>query len=220
MDRSLAILQLSEIILQNRPSHPLRVAIDGVDAAGKTSLADELVKPLQQSGRCVIRASADSFQNPRAIRRQRGEFSPEGFYRDSYNYAALETCLLEPLGPGGNLVYTTACFDLRKDAAVDAPRLCAAPDAILLVDGIFLLRPELRGLWDFSIFVQAVFETTLPRALLRDQHLGSPDLIRERYLKRYIPGQLLYLKEAQPEKTANTIIVNDTPEDVTILVRG
>jgi hypothetical protein len=34
--------------------HPVRVAVDGVDAAGKTSLADELVGPLAARGRTVL----------------------------------------------------------------------------------------------------------------------------------------------------------------------
>jgi hypothetical protein len=39
----------------------VRVAIDGVDGVGKTTLADELVAPLQLLGRDVIRASIDGF---------------------------------------------------------------------------------------------------------------------------------------------------------------
>jgi uridine kinase len=45
-----------------------RVAIDGVDGAGKTYFADELAEVLGASGRSVIRASVDGFDNPRSIR--------------------------------------------------------------------------------------------------------------------------------------------------------
>jgi uridine kinase len=48
------------------PSHPVRVAIDGPDAAGKTTFADELVEPLEARGRPVIRASIDGWHRPRA----------------------------------------------------------------------------------------------------------------------------------------------------------
>jgi uridine kinase len=58
-------------------SHPLRVAVDGPPAAGKTTLADELALLLRARGREVIRASTESFRLPRARRYQRGEFSPE-----------------------------------------------------------------------------------------------------------------------------------------------
>ena len=56
-------------------SHPLRVAVDGPPAAGKTTLADELALLLRARGREVIRTSTESFHLPRAHRYRRGEFS-------------------------------------------------------------------------------------------------------------------------------------------------
>jgi uridine kinase len=50
----------------------VRVAIDGVDGAGKTHLADELAALLQELGRTTIRASVDGFHNPQAVRYQKG----------------------------------------------------------------------------------------------------------------------------------------------------
>ena len=77
--------ELSNHIDSLKPVHPLRVAIDGVDSAGKTSLANELVSPLQKRGRSVIRASIDSFHNPQLIRYQQGKHSPKGYFQDSFN---------------------------------------------------------------------------------------------------------------------------------------
>ena len=92
-------------------SHPLRVAIDGVDGAGKTSLAEELRDALTSGGRPVVRASIDGFHNPRSVRYARGRRSPEGYYRDSFDHTALVANLLEPLGPHGSRVYRRAVFD-------------------------------------------------------------------------------------------------------------
>jgi hypothetical protein len=60
------------------PGTFLRIAIDGVDGAGKTTFADELAFALLKSGRPIIRASTDDFHNPRAARYRRGKRSPEG----------------------------------------------------------------------------------------------------------------------------------------------
>src|SRR5438270_14025869 len=92
--------QLAQQIVSLHPPHPLRVAIDGIDAAGKTTLADELVSPIEAQGRPVIRASLDGFHRPRAERYQQGADSPQGYYEDSFDYAALRDALLLPLGPG------------------------------------------------------------------------------------------------------------------------
>jgi hypothetical protein len=43
--------QLPAAIAAVRLDHPTGVAIDGVDGAGKTTLADELVEPLRRTGR-------------------------------------------------------------------------------------------------------------------------------------------------------------------------
>ena len=62
------------------PDRIVRVAIDGVDGAGKTTFADELADVLDDLGRPVIRASVDGFHNPRTIRYARGRQSPVGFF--------------------------------------------------------------------------------------------------------------------------------------------
>ena len=68
MLRMAALAQLAEQIAGIERLHPVRVAIDGIDAAGKTRLADELVKPVRGHGRQVLRASLDGFHRPRAER--------------------------------------------------------------------------------------------------------------------------------------------------------
>ena len=218
MDRARVIEDLaSRIAAVSRP-HPTRVAVDGVDAAGKTTLCDELFAPLQARGRHVVRASVDGFHNPAAHRRRRGADSAEGYYRDSFDYASLSEALLGPLGPGGSLAFRRAVFDWRSDAKVDAPLEPARPDSVLLFDGVFLHRPELRDHWDLSIFVQADFEVTVARAESRDRaDFGDVEAVRRRYRERYVPGQELYLAECRPEALASIVVDNNDPERPVIL---
>lgn len=48
---------LAEAVGAAKIAHPTRVAIDGVPAAGKTTLADELAVVLRAQGREIIRAT-------------------------------------------------------------------------------------------------------------------------------------------------------------------
>ena len=204
------IQSLIEIILNISCPHPLRVAIDGVDAAGKTCLAEELALSLQSQPRQVIRASVDGFHQPKAIRRQAGNLSPVGFYRDSYHYEALIENLLSPLGPEGNRQYKTAVFNVQSDQPIETPIQTADADAILLMDGIFLLRPLLLSFWDLSIFLQVDFDTSVSRGIKRDSPvLGSKEEAQRRYSDRYVPGQILYLNEARPMDKADILIDNN-----------
>lgn len=183
-----------------------RVAIDGVDGAGKTHFADELAGVLGASGRSVIRASVDGFHNPRSIRYRLGRDSPEGFFEDSYDYAQLKAVLLDPLSPGGSGHYRAAVFDHRSDSPVSAPNRVASPGDILVLDGIFLHRPELRAYWDYSIFLEVAFAVSIPRGAQRGE--GSPDP-EAASNQRYVRGQELYLRSCEPARFATVTINND-----------
>ncbi len=87
--RGAVLDELAAVICEIQLTHPVRVAINGVDGAGKTRFADELFAPCLKSGREIIRASIDGFHNPRSIRYARGKLSPEGYFRDSFDNDAL-----------------------------------------------------------------------------------------------------------------------------------
>ena len=100
-------------------------------------------------------------------RYRRGKASPEGFYLDSYDYAALRRYRLDPLEPGGSGVYCSAVFDHVTDSLVPVQTRVAPPGAALILDGLFLHRQKVHDIWDFSIFLDAPFEVTIPRGAMR-----------------------------------------------------
>lgn len=211
--------RLAAMIASVRLDHPVRVGIDGVDCAGKTVLADELVAPLKSFSRPVIRASLDGFHNPRAIRHGRGRTSPIGYYEDSFDHGAVVSCILRPLGPGGNMRFKPAVFDFRTDSPIEGPWLTAPKDAVLVFEGIFLHRSELLPYWDFSVFVDADFEVTIRRAVRRDKDLfETGSKTREIYEERYIPGQKLYISTQRPLEKADVIVGNNDPDNPVLTV--
>jgi uridine kinase len=192
---------LAAEILQNNGRGRVIVAIDGIDGAGKTLFADALAESIRRTGHAVVRASIDGFHSPRAIRYARGKDSPEGFYRDSYDYATLRRVLIDPFRDGGTGSFVLEAFDHRRDAAVEPKWITGKPDTILILDGIFLHRPELRGLWNFSVWLEVDPVIAAQRCLARDGASGVAD--------RYSEGQALYLKEAKPRAAATAIIDNN-----------
>jgi uridine kinase len=202
--------RLAEAIGSVPAAHPVRVAVDGPPAAGKSSLADELALVLRAAGRTVIRATCDSFMFPRAVRYRRGKESPDACYRDSFDYDALRRVLLDPLGPAGDRRYQHTVYDWHADRAVAEPPETAAGDAVLLVDGVFLQRRELIDCWELRIYLAVSSKTMVDRGRARDLARGKPAAEAERRFQlRYIPAQRLYLAEAQPIEQADVVVHND-----------
>jgi len=187
------------------PAHAVRVAVDGVDGVGKSTFARRLAAELETAGRPVVHVSADAFHHPRAVRHRRGRDSPEGFWLDSYDYPALIANVLVPFGPGGTRRYRTAVHDLETDEVLDLPWRTAPADAVLVVDGLFLHRDELAGFWDFSLFLSAPFEVTVPRMAARDGSHPDPAHPSQ---ARYVQGQRRYFDACQPWTRASVVVDN------------
>lgn len=218
MNRLDMLRSIAQFIRDRAGTTPFRAAIDGIDAAGKTTLADELADALRSQGRTVIRASIDGFHNENSIRYRQGKLSPVGYYEDSFNYDAIRALLLDPLSSSGSLEYQVRIFDFEMDTAVRPDIQRASPTDILIFDGVFLQRPELADYWDMAVFVDIPFEVALERALVRDLPLfGNIDVIREKYLKRYIPSQQLYFERCAPKENADIVIDNRSPNNPLIL---
>ncbi len=220
LSRQYLLEQLASLIVAVPRSHPVRVAIDGISASGKTTLADELVRPIEDRGRPVIRASIDHFHRPRAERYLRGPDSPVGYYLDSFDYRSLFAELVVPLGPGGSRLYRPGVFDRLRDTPINIPPHQSPETAILVLDGVFLFRPELNRYWDFRIFINVKFEEAMKRVCERDlELLDSAEAIRERYQKRYFAGERMYLDEVRPHELANVVVENSSPLTPCILIQ-
>jgi uridine kinase len=204
---------LAEAVGSVAVAHPTRVAVDGRPAAGKTTLADELAIVLRAQGREVIRGTIEGFLFPRPQRYRRGVDSPEGCYQDSFDFDSLHRVLLDPLGPNGDRRFQDAVYDRDADTPLSPPIRAAAVDAVLLFDGVFLLRPELIDAWDLRILVSAAFEETLARAHVRDvEQLGSATRVEQRFRDRYLPSQQHYFDTVRPTELADIVVHNDTPQ--------
>ncbi|MGH3657679.1 MAG: uridine kinase [Micromonosporaceae bacterium] len=195
-------------LVPERGQECVRVGVDGVDAAGKTTFADELASALRDQGRPVVRVRADDFLNVRAVRHRQGRDSPEGFWQDSYNYPALTAGVLTPFGPGGDRRYRGAAYHLGTDSTVDDPHRVAAPASVLVLDGLFLHRDELVGLWDFSVFLDVPFAITAARMAVRDGSHPDPD---HPSIARYVQGQRIYLASCDPASRARVVVDNSDP---------
>lgn len=117
----------------------LVVAVDGPDAAGKTTFADALGVLLG-----AARVHADDHLNPREVRTRRGELSPEGCYLDSFDHLALRAAVIGAAGP---LVVADGVFLLRPelDDLWDVRVHLAVPPEVTLGRAVVRDAPAMGG---------------------------------------------------------------------------
>ena len=219
--RKAVLSTLAAFIAGKQIGRPLRVAVDGRTASGKTTLSNELELLLKKTvNREIIRTSIDGFHKPKMERYARGRYSAEGYYYDSRDFSAIRQLLLNPLGSDGDRQFCTAAFDLEGDRPLHPRTQIASHDAILIVDGTFLQRPELLDGWDLAIFVRASQQRSEERGVQRDKSaLGGMEAARKLYATRYQPAFDLYETLCAPESIAGVVFDNDDLERPSMIIR-
>ncbi|RAS66823.1 gamma-glutamyl AIG2-like cyclotransferase [Lentzea atacamensis] len=205
--RARVLGRIADHLTAQLPGRPLRVAVDGITAAGKTTLARELTAAVAARGRAAAHLSMDGFHNPRAVRHRQGRDSADGYYADAYDFASFQRLVLDPLGPGGDRKYRERIIDLHSDTPIDEPPVEAPEDLVLVVDGSFLQR-EL--VWDEVVFVDTPFEVAHERGTRRDTELlGGLDQARRAFEQRYHAASRRYLDEVGPAESATVVLGNE-----------
>ena len=80
----------------------------------------------------------------------------------------------------GTGTYLAAIHDVDSDADLSAPRHPVLAGATVIVDGIFLLRAELRDIWDCGVFLDVPFAESVQ--LLRHPRAGDRPRVPRRPL--------------------------------------
>jgi len=91
--------------------------------------------------------------------------------------------------------------------------------SVVLVEGIFLFKPQYRKYFDLTIWVDCSFPTALARAIDRAQEGLSPANTIAAYDTIYFPAQRIHLAQDKPRAHADLIFENDTYTKKSVLNR-
>ncbi len=190
----------------------LRVAIDGLTAAGKTSFGHELAECVSRFGRPVLRATLDDFKRPWRERHLYDRESGPGYYRNAYDYEAVIRLLLGPCGPDGSGHAALCSIDPLTQRDHSGTTIPVPPDGVLIVDGVFAFRPEIDPYWDLRIWLDVAPETSVARGAERDQNWAGSEA-EALHRDRYLPAERLYIGEVDPVALADIVIDNTSFAD-------
>lgn len=146
--------RVAALVAQRQPRGRRIVAIDGREGAGKRRFGDALRVAFARAGIDSYRASLADFQRPRAERERRGA-GWQARYKDTFDTELVDRVLLQPFRMGGSTGFVTRAFDAQTDRDIEMEWRTAGPDAVLLLDGLYLLRPAFAGRWHVVIRLEA-----------------------------------------------------------------
>jgi uridine kinase len=205
---------LASEILHNYGRGRTMVAVDGASDAGMRQFADDLAETVRTLGHPAFRASIDDFRTPRSRREPRGRHEADAIYNDGYDYSLLQRVLLDPFRATSGTGFVLAAFDAARDAPIQSKWTTAGPDALLVIDGPFLNRPQLAERWSYSIWVERKPSGDDDAGTAADP-IADPDNIAA--ADPTARADAIYLAEANPRARATAIIDNsdvDSPRRV------
>jgi uridine kinase len=207
-ERARVVDRIAEMI-DSLGDRRLRVAIDGLTAAGKTSLGHELARALSVRGRPVFRASLDDFKRPWSERHLYDRESGEGYYRNAFDQNAACSLLLEPSDPAADGIVALCSIDPLTQIDHSTATSVMPSNGVLIVDGVFAYRPEINSYWDLRIWVEIHAELSVRRGIERDaEMLGSAAEAEALHRDRYLVSEQLYIKEVDPRSFVEVILDN------------
>jgi len=170
--------------LEQRGGAPI-IGINGLDCAGKTTLAQVLQQQLITSGVHAELMHVDDFNDLSVQKRVYsaycdGEFTKdlfEQYYRSSVDYAALQDAI--------------QVTRERKNGPI-------------IVEGVFLYRPPLADLFDVKVFLMVPYEVARKRYAARKIQAGDDRPIQV-FDEIWVPAYERYCREFSPDKAADLI---------------
>ncbi len=200
---------LASEILHNYGHGRTLVAVDGADGSGTKQFADDLAELFRFFGHAAFRASINDFYRTWSERDGHGRDTGASYYHDTIDYSLLRRVLIDPYRMGGSTGFVTAGFDRMSNTGFEPTWESGPPDAVLIVDGVFLNRPEMRGLWHYSLLLQVPDEVAFARLDAASPGDGSaPAAVSNAALRE---AQELYVAESSPEAAATALIDNSDP---------
>ena len=170
---------------------PVVVGIDGQGGSGKSTLAAEFVA---RAGRGVIIAGDDFYADmPDA---ERAALDAAAGYERYFDWQRLRAQVLIPARAGdGVLRYQRYDWgSQRLGPWVEMPM----PD-VVVVEGVYTLRPQLLGLLDVKVYVRAAEHARMDRQIARGQNSSD-------WIARWVAAEDFYIAACQPWRNADLVV--------------
>ena len=199
-------------ILERRANTPdtrcLLVGVSGIDGCGKGYVAAQLQAHLALRGVIPAILNIDGWLN--LPEKRFDQNAPAvNFYENAIRFEQFFSQLALPLRERRS-IHLVADF-VEETASNYRKHTYDYQDvSVVLVEGIFLFKPQYRKYFDLAIWIDCSFPTALARAIVRAQEGLSLANTIAAYDTIYFPAQRIHLAHDNPRENADLILENDT----------
>ena len=184
-----ALQSVLALLTSRQPAALTLMGIDGLGAAGKSTLAEALV--MERPDATVVHG--DDFYGPEE-RDWRSWTAREGYQR-YFDHRRLESQLLRPLRAGRVARFRRYDWPSNSlDGWVEVN-----PAGVVIVEGVYLLRARLRAYWDLTVYVDA------PREL-RQRRLHARGENDPGWIERWAAAEDFYERTVRPFDAADLVV--------------
>jgi len=183
------------------------LAVSGIDGSGKGFVTAEIVARLRARGLSVAGINVDGWLALPHVRFSATD-PARHFYEHALRFDELFDQLVLPLRDARS-VRVEADF-AEETATAYRKQLWEFDDVdVIVLEGIYLLKRELRAHYDLSLWIDCSFETALERALARGQEGLPPEETVRAYRTIYFPAQEIHFARDEPRSAASVVVAND-----------
>ena len=164
---------------------PYIIGINGIDCAGKTTLAKDLSGQLKQSGIKNQIFHIDDFNNPKVENETYRAFASGNWNENDFDR------------------YYESIIDFQK--AREAVEEAAAINEIVIVEGIFIFRSQLNHIFNYRIYLEVDAAIALTRFEQRRRLQGDVRPV-EIFEDIWVRAHNRYVSEVNPRQISDLII--------------
>lgn len=200
------ILKIAEQIKKlYNPDRTLIVGIDGLGGAGKSTVSEELHRLLSKENYNITLLHIDDFIHPQKIRYNNNYAEWECYYNLQWRYDYLVNEVVNPIKCGTDFKAKVELYDKDNDTYFYSETNVPV-GSIVIIEGVFLQRQELKDVFDYTIYIDIPEEIRLNRVLERDGYIGDKQQIKAKYDNRYFPAERHYIEICSPSQNADYIM--------------
>jgi uridine kinase len=188
MTREEMVTAACALLQARRTGARLFVAIDGAGGAGKSTLAHGIEAAFAG---CVSIVRCDDFYRPL----HDAQLSSEEAYERYFDWRRLRDEALLPLRDGQPAKYQR--HDWTSDRLAESIEV--EPHEIVIIEGVFSMRPELHALMDLTILIETPRDERIRRMTSRTQPSTS-------WMDQWLAAEDWYLANVAPHRSADLIL--------------